>query len=113
MAIRKRTGRVGSTGGAGLACSSGSSAFLVLVGLGTGAACCGAMLVSLLAMLLGASAATVLALNAHERLLVTLGYAVLTAGLLHLALRLHRVAVALAGASATPGPATAAEGARR
>lgn len=75
----------------GLVRSVGSSSFLGMIGTGTGAACCGAISVSLLATILGATASTAFFLSAYERPLIALGYALLGGSLLLQGYRLHRL----------------------
>jgi len=67
----------------GLTRSIGSSVFLGLVGTGTGAACCGAVSLNLLATLSGATASTVALLTTYEDPLIALGYLLLGGSLLH------------------------------
>lgn len=74
---------LGSTAPAGL---------VLLTGTATGAACCGAIPVSLLATVLGASGAIATLLTPYERLVVNLGYAVLVGSVFYEGYRLQRAA---------------------
>jgi len=82
----------------GFARSLGSAVFLGLVGTGTGAACCGAVSLSLLATISGATASTVLFLATYEEPLIALGYLLLGSSLLHQGYRLWQLTSIL-----TPG----------
>ena len=75
----------------GLTRSIGSSVFLGLVGTGTGAACCGAVSLSLLATVSGATATTVSLLATYEEPLIALGYLLLGGSLLHQGYRLRQL----------------------
>lgn len=75
----------------GLTRSIGSSVFLGLVGTGTGAACCGAVSLSLLATISGATASTVALLATYEEPLIALGYLLLGGSLVHQAHHLRHI----------------------
>lgn len=75
----------------GLTRSIGSSVFLGLVGTGTGAACCGAVSLSLLATISGATATTASLLTTYEAPLIALGYLLLGGSLLHQGYRLRQI----------------------
>ena len=75
----------------GLTRSIGSSVFLGLIGTGTGAACCGAVPLSLLATISGATASTASLLTTYEEPLIALGYLLLGGSLLHQGYRLRQI----------------------
>jgi len=64
---------------------------LLLIGAGTGAACCGAISVGLLATILGATATMAARLARYETSLIALGYLLLGSSLLHQGYRLYQL----------------------
>ena len=67
-----------------------SAALLGLIGAGTGAACCGAVSISLLATILGATATMAARLARYETSLIMLGYLLLGSSLVHQGYRLYQ-----------------------
>ena len=87
-----------------------SAALLGLIGAGTGAACCGAVSVGLLATILGATATMAARLARYETSLIVLGYLLLGGSLVHQGYRLYqllRARPALAQSGNTPAQRTA------
>jgi len=68
-----------------------SAVLLGLIGAGTGAACCGAIPVSLLATILGATATMAARLARYETSLIVLGYLLLGSSLVHQGYRLYQL----------------------
>jgi len=89
LVYRQRVGA--QRAGAGLAGPIGSWSLVSLVGTTTGAACCGAVPVSLLGVGLGATAPVVYFLNTYQGPLIGLGYAILIGNVVYAGYRLHQV----------------------
>ncbi len=80
-----------------------SAAVLSLIGAGTGAVCCGAISVSLVATILGATATVTARLARYQLLVVVLGYVFLGGSLAHQGYRLYQLLRQQPGAGTRPG----------
>lgn len=90
-ALREQAQRQISASCPGLGRAVLSASVLSLIGAGTGAACCGAISVSLVVTILGATATVAARLARYQLLVIVLGYLLLGGSLVHQWYRLYQL----------------------